>query len=349
MPKLNKDAMEAAVVKVTPALATRDVIEELCCLWFDGTKVRAFNGTIGLETDMPCNIEGGLRGKLMGDLLTNLHVKEVELVATAESVRLSGGHTKADLALLPADREVPWPDLPASGGLKLTKDFLTCLKACMLSIGPDASSPDQLGITVQKSGARDLNFYSTDRRTISWMTCTAPKGWPADRITLPTAFCEQLLKLFKANDDFNLSDGTAVASNEATKLVGQLVIIERPLNFAKTIAALLPEDFEAKAFPVPEKLAACLERAKALMVGSGEEQASFETDGLGALVLSASSGLGKMTDTMAVEAEVAALNVRFDPKLISRALDEADNMLLTEDATIMLNDDGLVYLISNRS
>jgi DNA polymerase III sliding clamp (beta) subunit (PCNA family) len=346
--KLPRQELLTALEVAKPALASKDLVEELTCLWFDGRRVTAYNDTIGISFAFESDFQGGLRGSLLLGLLDHSRARDVEITASDKEsemlVKAAGARLK--LALLPPARSVfDYPEFPEDRAWVIAKEFLEALPRVMLSVGQDVSIPDQLGVTLRTQGDR-LHLYATDSKTISAASIARPKGCEIRHAIIPTLFCEQLLKLCKDGGHFYVDRDTAlVRSNKGVGLLGRLVNAARPIPFAETIQRYMPKDPNGSAVPVPSRLKLALERASVVLEGAPGDPLEMSFDG-DFLDIYAKTPYGEIKDEIKLDREHANTRARVHPELIKRALGHASEMTLIPGCLLMLGAGGYTYLVS---
>lgn len=349
--KYARVALLNALNTVRPALAAKDLIEELTHVWFDGKTMTAYNDAdLGIQVPFKTDFKGGIRGSLFLGLIHNSRAKEVELEPGDDGqMKLVASRTRGKLSVLDSERQVwEFPAFSTKNTFELDDVFLRALKAVMVSVGNDTSIPEKLGVTVMAGGSQ-ARMFTTDSRAITAVKVAAPKGaWMKNgqRVILPTAFCEQVLRLCANGGFMEIAEDRVVAGNGDGVLVyARLVDCPMPLDFTGTIAqhTKFPEGAQ---FEVPPKLAGALDRAIVLLEGVVGERVSIST-AAGKLRLEAhAEGRGNIKDFITLPEGVPEIELQLDPSLLKRALPLATHIALVEDAAVLTGDDGFVYLAS---
>ncbi|HKX35117.1 MAG TPA: hypothetical protein VJM79_00425 [Rhizorhapis sp.] len=348
--KCERIALLDAVNTVKPALAVKDLIEELAHVWFDGQTMTAYNDAdLGIQVPFETPFIGGIRGSLLLGLLINSRAKDVELDDSEEGhMKIVAARTRAKLAVLDAERAVwQFPEINRKAALDITPDFVRALKAVLVSVGNDTSIPEKLGVTLLADD--ELRMFTTDSKAICGVSVAMPKGKglrKGDSIILPTAFCEQILRLCAAGGFLELRKDCAIAGNASGVLVyARLVDVTKPLPFVETIDRHNKFPKGAR-FEIPSKLALALERSIVLLEGLVGETVNISAMA-GKLRLEASAeGRGTIKDFITLPEGVPDIEINVDPSLVKRALVLATHMAINSDAVVLTGDDGLVYLAS---
>lgn len=348
--KLDKTIFDKALALVSPALAVKDSIEQLVCVWFDGRTVRAFNNVIGMQVPLASELKGGVRGKSLIDLSAKSAGKEIDFKPGTD-LKVSIGSTRIALSLMPDDTSI-WPGVPTTLGndvVVIDAEFLTNLKDCLISVGKDTDTEEGAAVTVAEEDDL-LSMYASDRKTITWSAIPRPENWNttmrAPRIVIPAAFCQQLVKLAKPGDLMQIDDNSLVAklANDVM-LFGRLVSVEKETDFLKIIKGATEN--MAEVFPIPAGLAPALARASVL-VGQSPEQKVWLSVDKAAMLVHTQGPMGEMKDEidLAAGTNVAPAKAAIIPSYVLRGLDHANEMFLSQRCIVMLSPAGLVHLIA---
>lgn len=348
--KYARVALLDALNTVKPALASKDLIEELSHVWFDGKTITAYNDAdLGIQVPFKADFVGGIRGSLLLGLLHASRAKEVEIEPTEDGqMKLQAARTRGKLPVLDAERRVwEFPAVNMKASFDINEAFLRALKAVLVSVGNDTSIPEKLGVTIMAGGGQ-VRMFTTDSKSVAAVKVAAPKGdWLKNgaRVILPTAFCEQVLRLCAGGGFMIIGKDHVIAGNaDGVHVYARLVDCPYPLDFTGTVAkhSKLPDDVR---FEVPPKLALALDRAIVLLEGVVGETVDMSI-AAGKLRLEAhAEGRGNLKDFITLEG-VQDAELRVDPNLVKRALPYATEMGITEDAVVLLGADDFVYLAS---
>lgn len=330
-----------------PALASKELIEELCHFFFDGQNLTAYNdATLGIQVPFVSELKGGIRGSVLLGILTHTRAKEIDLeIANGHEAHIKAGRMKLKLSLLDPKRAVhELPDLKKTKGYRTSKEFLKALKDVMVSIGNSNAIPEQLGVTIQLQGG--LQFFATDSKTIAWATVKDNKDWPlkpGQRVTLPTPFIEQLLRLAdEATFIFLTTDNVVAITGEKVKLFARLVDVPKPNDFIKIANDCMKG---VNAFDIPSRLKLALERAGIMVNGQQDEAIAVKIQA-DQLFIQSNASFGELKDSIRLEEEPGEVTFRVNPEMMKRALDLCTKVTMTENTTIMTGKN-FVYLISN--
>lgn len=346
-------AMLAALNTVKPALATKDLVEELAHVWFDGKTITAYNDAdLGIQVPFECPFKGGIRGSIILGLLTNSRARDVFLEPgeTEGQMLLKAAKLKVKLAVLGEDRSVwKFPEVSTKKTFDIGEQFIDALRSVLVAVGNDTSIPEKLGVTLIMARTQGFTFYTTDSKSIAQADCPTPKGATAvGRIILPTEFCRQVLRCCAKGGFMEITNNHAVAGNGDGVLIYARLVDngEKPLDFADVVNKNM--QFSKKAeFEIPGKLELALERAMVLLEGLDGEPISLSID-KGIMTLEAQAeGRGHLKDTIQVPETVPAIKIKMDPGMIKRALSLSVDMALGAKAVVMLADN-FTYLASTK-
>lgn len=338
--------------RVQPALFTKESLPHLCHLWLDGQSVWAYDGELGINAPLKTDLRVGLPGAvLIGLVDKSKSVKEIELLQSDEAVTLKAGKMRTDLAYLPDSDRPQWPDdLLVDSPVPINQEFLSCLKAGMVATGNNENRPDFMGTTLIMDG-EELQLYTSDGATASWLNCTLPENWEVPRVGWPRRFCEQLIKQADAKlngkELLHMSRGSVLAELNETLILGRNLDIRSPINYEQMFSRMLPEDWEKKVYPIPKDFGEALGRSKVLLSKNKDAAIMIDADGLGKLVLSTVAGNGKVDDRLDIDGEQEPYQLRFTPRLIERVLPHVDRMYMGSRHMIFSStSSGLVHIVS---
>jgi DNA polymerase III sliding clamp (beta) subunit (PCNA family) len=352
---LERTAMLAALNTVRPALASKDLIEELTHCWFDGKTVTAYNDAdLGIQVPFASPFKGGIRGQLLLGLLTNSRAKDIVIEPGAKEngpMILKAARARVELAVLAPERAVwAFPKSEPSKGFAMKAGFLEGLKSVLISVGNDTSIPEKQGVTLDANGKGDLTMFTTDAKSIARFDFSDPKLKQKFRAIIPTAFCQQLLRLCAEGDVLELRKDCVIASAaDGTLLYARLVDCEQPRDFFEIFDRELPaglDDIEGL-FEIPGRLSLALERAIVLMDGASEGRLDLII-GDGKIKLNASApGRGELADAVTpVPLEgVPEKECSVDPDLLKRAIPLCTHMAFGK-CLFMDDGAGFSYLVA---
>lgn len=349
--KFDRRELLRELEKAKPALADKDLLEELLFFWFDKDTITAYNDkTLGIQVPFETKLRGGLRGTILLGLLSNsLGEVEIESAEKGDVVIKIGGKktksTKLKMPLLAIDR-VPYelPDVSKAKPVTLTAAFYEGLKTVMTSVSATANVPDLKGVTIVNQAA--LQLYTTDAKTISWATIKDVKGWPikpGHRVILPIPFVEQLVALGDDRTKLHLTEDDVVAiTGDGAMLFAGLIESDRPINFQETIETARKD---VQLVTMPKKLKLMLERADVMLMGQQEQVIDMAVED-GELDLHTSTFYGVLRDNVQLEEIPKDVSLKANPGLLKRALPNCTTFGMSND-TVIVAGENFMHLVAN--
>lgn len=351
--KMDRAGLLGKLQVIAPAIATKDLIEELTAVWFMDGYAFAYDDLVGIRIELKAEFSGGLRGVMLLGLLEHSYGDDLVCsIGENDEMELKVGNAKLKLALLPEKRSVfEWPKFDKKKAAVLDKDFFQVLQMMLVGVGVDTAVPDQLGVTIRADGST-VDLYSTDSKTISWCVFPTPKGYTTEYAVLPTVFCQQLLRLCPEGGHLQVTNEYAMAENpQGVQLFARLVDVPRPLNFAEIIEEYLDKG-PGRAIEVSTRFKLALERSLIVLAGHPGEGLECDMEG-DTLRLYAKSGQGELKDLIKFKgAEHDQVVVDIDPTLIKRILPEDSKVLeeykmrFTKACMLVLGPAKFVHLIA---
>lgn len=338
----------AVTALVEPALASKDLMEELTHLWFSGETVTAFNDTICIEAPLQTEFKGGIRGSLLYGLLSNSRAKTVKFLEDhqAHEMRLRAGAMRAKVPLLDPERSFfTCPRLEADKAFKVTQDLLDGLRRVLVSTGTDVSVPDHLGVAFVVEG-NILHLYTTDSKTISWARVELPKSYTAPRVCVPTVFCQQILQLCREGDLIQIKEDSVLAeTDDGIRMFSRLVNIERPRDYGKILEKKAPSKYRDHMIPIPARLRLAIKRVCVVLESGHPEPVKIALDEE-YLKIESISSFGEVRDSIKLEKPHDEIVGHVDPLLIQRSLDVCTEFLMAEECLVMGKSPNYTYLVS---
>lgn len=343
--------MLEALNLVKPALASKDLIEELCHVWFDGKTVTAYNDAdLGIQAPFESPFKGGIRGALLLGLLHNSRAKEVVFEHQEEGkVLLKAARAKVNLAVLDPERAVYELPKPSDTTYEFDEHFITAMKLVMVSVGNDTSIPEKMGVTLLVADGY-IYLHTTDSKTIASAEVPIEKKnlkalKAGSRYILPTAFCEQMIRLCPAGGVLDLQRDIVTAENADGIFIWARLAEqgERSFDFDGAYSKYLkfPKGTE---FELPSRLALALERTLTMLDGLPDEPADVTVDA-GKLRLEVEiEGRGNYKDSVDIPESVPDVKIKVNPALIKRAFSQSDHIAITDRVVYMRGPNGFEYL-----
>lgn len=344
--KIAREELLRVLKRVSPAVADKDLIEELTCVWFDGETIQAYNDLISIKLPFKSDIKGGFRHKLLVGFLSNSAAKEVTVESKdKKDVVFKAGESKLKLKLLSLDQMLfKFPNFPNMQS-EVDKDFVQVISKMLVSVGADTSIPDQLGVTFYPF-EDELDLFSTDSNTLSTDTVKRPDNWPDDRLVVPTLFCEQVLDFCKAGGVIAFDQKKVFAKNKEDEVIfGRVVEVDRPTNFDKILKEYRPKDYNKYLKEIPRvSFDSAIARCMVVLNGRDGDPIRMTFDGKG-LNLYSKSDFGEADAVVDIKDHDEVVNF-INPILIQRALPYCNKLLLTKKCLIMKGEGDFTHLVS---
>lgn len=342
--QVNRSLLLSAIESIKPALASKEMIEELCCVWLDGKYAIAYNdSSLGMRVPLQCDLKGGIRGNLLLGILTHSRAKEFSVTLEDEVAELKSGRSRFKLTLLAQDR-CPWslPDINKADPIQVSMEFLEALETVRISIGTGTTRAEQLGVTIYREET-DLCMFTTDSNSVSSYSLPIPDNWPKKlgRVIWPTPFIDQLLKLKKLKHYLEIwpRENDVTAHYEGLMIYSRTVNNLKPVDFRK----IENENKSNKSTPIPKKLRLSMERACILLNGQPNEKLEILYDGENIKLMS-QTPRGSLTDNMNVSSPLEERKYSINPELLKRAIPLCDTITFAPRSIVLSNKQFSYYL-----
>ena len=295
---------------IMPAVADHDLIPIHTHFIFTGTHLLAYNEQIALSVPKPSDFRAALPARMLVDLLQASHAPAAELRSVGDHAELKLGDAIFKLPMLPSEEFsnlFQTPPMPRQT-MQVTAQFLDGIQHCLQSGSDYATVPEQLGVTLIADGY-EVKLFSTDVTTMAFaqlklpQKCVVLHQWrPRKRIILWREFCEQMLKLAAQAQTTRLvlHRDYALFAADDVMLYGRLLKSAEPLDFKAALQYHLPQDFAARAIPMPPQLAPLLKRVARLSDIKGNESPTKISIKDGIATFHTQSDRGVLDDTLAL-------------------------------------------------
>lgn len=344
--KFERDALLSSLKMVKPAIAVRELLEELTLVWFSQGKLTAYNDAdLGIQVDFSSEFRGGVKGNLIISLLEASRARQVQIDIGEEGEALMKlGGTKFKTNLFPLENALwEFPEEKSDQRIQLTPEVLSAFSAVLVSRGADLSSPEQVGVSFRKEGGK-LCLYTTDRKTITRVSLPLPSSYKVEAggLILSFGFIEQVLKLCQKKGEISIFDDYAVAHSPGVRIYTKVLHSESPLDYEGVIKKNVTEISDY--FEIPSRLRLALERALILL--QKDDDVAKLTISEGKMLVEVKSNFGQLNDSMKIESSVS-MSVGVSPSLLKRALPHT-TLMATSGTTIVLKspDEGFLYFLA---
>lgn len=328
--RIERKELQAALSAIRPAIATKDPLTQLLCVWFSGERVFAYNGTIGIDVPLKSDFKGGVAGAPLVGLVGSSVAKQAELsVETAKGkndLLLKMGTSKSRLPSQDFEQAVwSFPKLPKEG-IEIDEVFLTALSRVLIA------ATDEYGVSLICEDDK-LTLYATNNRSLAWHTVKNP-GFPKTRLEISPIFCEQLLALCSDGGKLYIAkDSVLATSNDGARLFSRLTGGE-PLDYDVALQTSLPKGYSKMATEIPDKLMMAYDRA--LVMTTGEFAVVEHTVEEEVLRLNLKSQLGSLDEKIPMKGTSYQVAVSLDIALVRKGLATTDRIVFTEDGVVLL-------------
>jgi hypothetical protein len=348
--KIDRTLLLGLLKAVSPALAgSKNQVQELSNVWFSGDSVSAFNDLLGIRISLRTEFSGGIMGSKIIGVLDNSRARQVDITGTGEEALLKIGAARIKLTRRPIEDWFWEPEVPEAQGYRVGREFREVISLLLMSVGSaNVVNPEQRGITVIQNGlAADL--YSTDAVTMSWVKFATEQKIvdTADRIILPTPFCECLVALkhdaelrFDENAVYCLTKLVIGEEQFDMMIFSKLVDDENPVPFERVVKDCLGDD---QKFEVPSRLKMCTDRAMVLLEN---EPAELEIKD-GYLLLYAQTPHGEVDDAIKI-GDCGEVSIKIDVALLRRALEGREQMSVSKHCIVLTGPGDFTHIIATK-
>lgn len=346
----DREELLSALADASPALARTSTIPGLDHFWFDGDFVYAYDGGLGVRVAFKSELECGLPGKALLDLLKTSALKQVDMSFDKSDVVIAMGRSKINVVSLDNARSAWAFPLPgkkttdaAQGILVLSEAVLEAItRVSFARLSGKATRVVENGVTVvpQKS---TVEFYATDSASLARTLVKEKVDQDMPRFVAPWAFVDRFLELAEPGAKLLVMEDCLMVESKGVLICSNLLELPDDPDLPKAMAPHL-RDKEDEVVELPLGLQSVLDRA---MILSGQEEAvvTFTAEGK-LLVLEGRYGLGHLEEELPVKGKMPEVTAKFPAHLVRRALGQAKTIMLSSKAMVL--DDGVdfVYVLA---
>jgi len=311
------------------------------CFTFAGGFVSAYNDTVAIFGPADTKESFGIYGNTLLGLLSNSQAETISLSLERDTAILKLGKTVSKLPFQPKENflfEEPKDDWEFK--LQVTESFIEALKLCLETVSSDTTQAALLGITLEN----DL-MYSCNG---DCLTRVKLKNKAKNRVLMPTAFCEAVVKLWSSltmtGGFLRFNTEWAYADLGTWVVYGRILEIKEPIDFAqlikKTIKGGLPP-----CYPFPEGFSGALSRARVL--ADPESQKTLVTIFKGNMTLLTETHMGTIKDNLKLEGH-SDVEANINASHLQNTLDSCIGMAVLKNCIILEAPD-VFKLVSNMS
>ena len=350
---MNRQELQEALNLCKSSLSTQEFIPVLTHFCFTGESVYAYNDFQCIEVDFPSDLNCAIPGQFLTKLLDSYTSEDITMTMDDNVVVVKSGRSTVKIPVLDSDQFIY--SLPDGAGdlatLKIDSRFLSGMSKCLLSVGDNAVRPEEMGITLD---AGDTDYlFSTDNNTISRydVKFNITQGELKDKVILPTAFCEDLLRITDqlGDEEVNLVIGkdyvfADINDSEVTiftKLIDDLKI----MDYRSLLKQLVKPEDMTKFQTVPEDLVLALDRSQLILSKEEDRMTKFELSGTNCSINS-HSVYGDSDDEIELAKENVDCTFWVDPKYLSRAAKVCTKILFKEEV-LLFQEGNFLHLVSH--
>lgn len=360
--QFDREELLSVLTDANPALAKAANIPGLDHFWFDGEYVYAYDGGLGVRVAFKSELDCGLPGKALLDLLKTSALKQVDLDITKTDVVLKMGKAKVNLVSLDLDR-MAWnfpikgkkgyiypndKNRPAEsvGTLELTEQVLDAITRVSFLRGTvDKDVQPRVvhqGVTIvpQKDS---LEFYTTDSTSIARVSVKGkpPKG--LEMVVAPWAFVDRVLELAEPGAKLQVLEDCLIVEGDGIQVCSNLLEIPEDPNLSQTLAYHLRDDQDPVA-ELPAGLQPVLDRVE-ILAGPDEAVVRLTTEGK-LLILDGNYALGSLDEELPLKVKLEVMSASFVAKRLRRGLGQAKFFIISQKAIAFDDDESFVYVVA---
>lgn len=350
---MERKTLIEALRNVDPARSVTNSNEVMKTFWFTGKRVMAFNGGLALAVPFKSDFVGAVQATLF-PLLSSSQAAECTFEETDKGVTVKAGASKFKLLTMAADKfnfelpkfpetKMPIVDVPK---------FLIALKACKRSLGSETSESAFKGITMIPDD-KVLHMFAYDRLTLSHCTVklSKPVGW--ERVVVPTAIVDQLIRITEGATelDLHIDEKIILAKANGVILWGALEDMDRKnrdfIDQSRQYKKEAKSTIDVTAKELSKRLPPALERSVIISADAVESTKLKITVADNKFSFYSKSTRGVVEDVIDPKGQRHHdVEIRIPPARLLQGL-ELGSLSLTQRAAILSNHDGSIsYLVS---
>jgi DNA polymerase III sliding clamp (beta) subunit (PCNA family) len=263
--KINKSELQAALEKVKPGLASKEIIEQATSFAFMGDRVVTYNDEISISHPVKgLDVKGAVKAQYLYAFLNKVKKEEIDIEWEENQVKITAGRAKAGL-VFEAEVKLPIEEVGAIGDWKaIQPEVLQAMRFCYSCCSKDMSRPILTCVHVSGKRVEASDSYQIIRYQLE-------KKVPVKAFLIPASAVRELIKYDikqVAEGDgwihFKTEDGTIFSSR----------IFEGSFP---DVGKFL--EFDGAEIVFPKNAIQALERAKVFAKGDvGDEFASVDVE-----------------------------------------------------------------------
>lgn len=337
-----------ALTTAAPALAARPVIPALQLFWFTGTALRATDGFIGIEVPLETDFEGGVPGKVLLGFVSSMKRKSVKITQKDNALVFAAGRSKITLPLNTTEASVWQFDTEEVhlGEFSLDAGWRAALDFAQVSVTNNTTDDERRGVTFAPEG-KNLNVYATDDASLAWAAMSKPKGWQAERFTLPGDFVHEILRVNSEDEKDTLRVFAKMARAflpGGVEISTTFLTVTEPTDFQKHIKRF---SHNMEPIAIPKEFGPALERAALLKEDKDGIVATILLGEEGQFRIEAASSLGELKERIPHEGEHSEITFKVEPHIVLRALAKRETMIASKRCLTLVGPDNFMYMVAS--
>jgi len=306
----------------------------LACYCFDGKTVTGFDDIVAVEAPCDLPIHGAIKASVLSPWLSVVAGDEVKVEVKNDVANFKCGRSSIKVPLLSADDFLHTVDVPkALDVVKPDESFAAAFSRALRSQGTDTTDPTNCGVMLSLS-SKGATLYSGDGFSATRCQVSGVRGRGSYGFT--PRFAEVLGGMLGRFGDvvLSLSKDMVEAKFEAgVRVYG----VTNPAADSSTLAGYFKrvggKDVTARFVKVPKTLKSGLEQASVL---GGHDRAAHAGIKIvkDRLALSLDTEVGKLNYNTLIKGH-PEVSVKFNPMLVLRSIDDADQLAILEDCIVM--------------
>lgn len=347
--KLSRKETIVALGPVKSAVAARNVIEELCHFWFDGTHVYATDGGLGVKAKFASPLKCGVPGGLFLGLLNQASADTLEFDYSDNVLKFKAGRSSIKLNTLPLDRKVwRYPDKPKGKPLAvitISDELIKGLQRVLALKSGEKKRMEHHAVCIFAEG-KEMDLYTTDSKSLLVMPVSEELRGSANKIALPRDMAEQIVSQCAPGEDLSMyADHFVTRANANVTLYSNVFDTSEMLNLPE-YADRFSDDKVAPPFLLPEGFTAALERA-ALIAGAADEPiVTLTVDGK-SLKFSGKYKLGNVDEDFTLVKAVPKAEISVDAKTLL-AVKDVKKLAMFKTAINLRDEVGFMYILASK-
>jgi DNA polymerase III sliding clamp (beta) subunit (PCNA family) len=329
--KTNRKSLVDILGLVSPALSTKEVVENSTCFIFANGRILTYNDEVSISHKFDIGFEGAVKGKEFLTLLQKMGDEEIDLETTESHVLITGTKTKAKIRVEPNNNlnelldmlgkpcETDWKPLPET--------FRPSVDFCMFSVGRDPNKP--LLTTVYVGG--DVAVSSDDNRIT---VCQLGEGVNLKSFCLPVGAVKELKSFLPV--EYTFTDGWIhLRTKELTTFSSRVMMGLYPVDRARQIV----DGATGELLKLPNGLIETLERTGIFTTDGKTDRVQITIDA-GFLTVVGEGPNGSCEETARVRYSGAPLSFDVSPEFLKNILQHTSDVMVGQG---VLRFDGLGF------